>query len=91
MELEKTLEGVTQDLAVAESTLTMRNAELDTLQCNLKELEELREMKEVALLYFHHQSMVLLTLGLRCSTLALLTLLCLFFLYFPISSFIDRN
>lgn len=46
LELEKTLEGVTQDLAVAESTLTMRNAELDTLQCNLKELEELREMKE---------------------------------------------
>lgn len=74
MELEKKLEGVTQDLVVTESTLTMRNAELDTLQCNLKELEELREMKEVVFLYLHHQSMVLL----RCLTLALLTLLSLF-------------
>ncbi|KAK1259808.1 hypothetical protein QJS04_geneDACA001425 [Acorus gramineus] len=46
LELEKKLESITQDLAVAESTLTMRNTELDTLQNCLKELEELREMKE---------------------------------------------
>ncbi|XP_058073306.1 kinesin-like protein KIN-14I [Magnolia sinica] len=46
LELEKKLEGITQDLAVAESTLTMRNTELDTLQNSLRELEELREMKE---------------------------------------------
>ncbi|XP_043709880.1 kinesin-like protein KIN-14I isoform X2 [Telopea speciosissima] len=45
-ELEKKLEGVTQDLAVAESTLTAKNTELYTLQNNLKELEELRGMKE---------------------------------------------
>ncbi|XP_042494807.1 kinesin-like protein KIN-14I isoform X2 [Macadamia integrifolia] len=45
-ELERKLEGVTQDLAVSESTLTIKNRELDTLQRNSKELEELREMKE---------------------------------------------
>ncbi|XP_010270632.1 PREDICTED: kinesin-like calmodulin-binding protein homolog isoform X2 [Nelumbo nucifera] len=45
-ELEKKLEGITRDLAVAESTIMSRNMELDALQSNLKELEELREMKE---------------------------------------------
>ncbi|KAF8409844.1 hypothetical protein HHK36_002362 [Tetracentron sinense] len=45
-DLEKQLEGATKKLAVAESTLTIRNAEMDALQNNLKELEELREMKE---------------------------------------------
>ncbi|KAF6160903.1 hypothetical protein GIB67_025438 [Kingdonia uniflora] len=45
-ELEKKLEGILQDLTVVESTLTTKNKELDTLQNNLKELEELREMKE---------------------------------------------
>ncbi|XP_077216389.1 kinesin-like calmodulin-binding protein (ZWICHEL) [Tasmannia lanceolata] len=45
-ELEKKLEGTTEELSIAESALTMRNAELDTLQTNLGELEELREMKE---------------------------------------------
>ncbi|KAG2695069.1 hypothetical protein I3760_08G173200 [Carya illinoinensis] len=46
LELEKKLEGVTQELAIAESTLTVRNADLASSQNNLKELEELREMKE---------------------------------------------
>lgn len=46
MELEKKLESVGQALCVAESTLTMRNAQFDEMQNNLKELEELREMKE---------------------------------------------
>ncbi|XP_059645600.1 kinesin-like protein KIN-14E [Cornus florida] len=45
-ELEKKLEDVTQDLAMASSTLAMKNTELSALQNNLKELEELREMKE---------------------------------------------
>ncbi|EEF33851.1 kinesin-like protein KIN-14E [Ricinus communis] len=46
IELEKKLEGVTRDLASAKSTLAIRDADLATLQNNLKELEELREMKE---------------------------------------------
>ncbi|XP_043714190.1 kinesin-like protein KIN-14I isoform X1 [Telopea speciosissima] len=45
-ELEKKLKGVTRDLAVSESTLTIKNRELDTLQNKLKEVEELREIKE---------------------------------------------
>ncbi|WRX07867.1 MyTH4 domain - like 1 [Theobroma cacao] len=45
-ELEKKLEGVTKELAVAESTLAIRNADFAALQNNLKELEELRELKE---------------------------------------------
>ncbi|OVA05621.1 FERM domain [Macleaya cordata] len=45
-ELERKLEQITQDLAVTESTLAIRNTELDALQNNLRELEELREMKE---------------------------------------------
>lgn len=47
LELEKKLEGVNQELAVLQSTLTTRNSEIATLQNNLKELDELREMKEV--------------------------------------------
>lgn len=47
LELEKKLEGITQELAVVESTLEIRNSDLTSLQHNLKELEELREMKEV--------------------------------------------
>lgn len=47
IELEKKLEGVTRELAAAESTLAIREADLATLQNNMKELEELREMKEV--------------------------------------------
>lgn len=47
LELEKKLAGITQELAVVESTLEIRNSDLTSLQHNLKELEELREMKEV--------------------------------------------
>lgn len=46
-ELEKKLEGVNQELAVLKSTLASRNSEIAALQNNLKELDELREMKEV--------------------------------------------
>ena len=46
-ELEKKLEGANQELAVLKSTLASRNSEIAALQNNLKELEELREMKEV--------------------------------------------
>ncbi|KAF3776019.1 Kinesin-like calmodulin-binding protein-like protein [Nymphaea thermarum] len=45
-ELEKRLSVATQELVVAQSMLTMRNNELDVLQSSLKELEELREMRE---------------------------------------------
>ncbi|KAE8723145.1 Kinesin-like calmodulin-binding protein [Hibiscus syriacus] len=45
-ELEKKLKVVTNELAVSESTLAIRNADISSLQNNLKELEELREMKE---------------------------------------------
>ncbi|XVF59911.1 hypothetical protein PTKIN_Ptkin07bG0313700 [Pterospermum kingtungense] len=45
-DLEKKLEGVFKELTVSESNLARRNAEFATLQNNLKELEELREMKE---------------------------------------------
>ncbi|CAK9139640.1 unnamed protein product [Ilex paraguariensis] len=45
-ELEKKLEEVTKSLAVAESTLAVKDTELCALENNLKELEELREMKE---------------------------------------------
>ncbi|XP_028060875.1 kinesin-like protein KIN-14E isoform X1 [Camellia sinensis] len=45
-ELEKKLEVVTRDLAVTESSLAVKDTQLTTLQNNLKELEELREMKE---------------------------------------------
>lgn len=47
LDLQKKLEGIMQELAVAKSTLTARNSELAALQNNLKELDELREMKEV--------------------------------------------
>ncbi|KAG9131098.1 hypothetical protein Leryth_023682 [Lithospermum erythrorhizon] len=45
-ELQKKLEEVTHNLAVTQSSLTSKDVELSTLQNNLKELEELREMKE---------------------------------------------
>lgn len=45
-ELEKKLDKVTQDLANAESTAATKDADLAALKNNLKELEELREMKE---------------------------------------------
>lgn len=46
-ELERKLEGATRDVAVAESNVETREADLAALHNNLKELEELREMKEV--------------------------------------------
>lgn len=45
-ELEKKLEVATRDLSAREAALSNRNTELAALQNNLKELEELREMKE---------------------------------------------
>lgn len=48
IELERKLQGATRDLATAESSLASRDADLATLQNNFKELEELREMKEVS-------------------------------------------
>ncbi|KAL5707342.1 Kinesin-like protein KIN-14E [Ranunculus cassubicifolius] len=45
-ELERKLEGIRKDFATAEATLTVKSMELDALQNNLRELEELREMKE---------------------------------------------
>uniref|UniRef100_A0A7N1A0X2 Kinesin-like calmodulin-binding protein n=1 Tax=Kalanchoe fedtschenkoi TaxID=63787 RepID=A0A7N1A0X2_KALFE len=45
-EVEKKLEGVKQDLAVAKSCLQEKDAECASLQQNLQELEELREMKQ---------------------------------------------
>jgi len=46
-ELEKKLEVATRNLSAREAALSNRNTELAALQNNLKELEELREMKEV--------------------------------------------
>eukprot|EP00250_Pteridium_aquilinum_P011824 c20331_g1_i1 orf=2-3601(-) len=45
-DLEKKLMEQTQDFSVAESMLALRTSELEALQGSLKELEELREMKE---------------------------------------------
>ncbi|KAK2967152.1 hypothetical protein RJ640_026543 [Escallonia rubra] len=45
-ELEKKMELVSQALAAAESTLISKDTELSKMQLNIKELEELREMKE---------------------------------------------
>lgn len=45
--LEKKLAERTQDLSLAESTLATREGEFESLQSNLMELNELREMKEV--------------------------------------------
>ncbi|KAJ6776634.1 KINESIN-LIKE PROTEIN KLP-3 [Salix koriyanagi] len=46
IELERKLEMFARDLATSKSTLAIVNANLASLQNNLKELEELREMKE---------------------------------------------
>jgi len=45
--LEKKLAERTQDLSLAETTLATRDNEFESLQGNLMELNELREMKEV--------------------------------------------
>lgn len=44
-ELEQRLESTSRSLNVAESTLALRNVEVDKLQNTLKELDELREFK----------------------------------------------
>lgn len=41
----------TQELSVVESALGLRTSELDAIQAGMKELEELREMKEVRVLF----------------------------------------
>ncbi|KAH7519779.1 hypothetical protein FEM48_Zijuj08G0073400 [Ziziphus jujuba var. spinosa] len=46
IELEKKHEDAKRELAGLEATLAIRNSDLAVLQNNLKELEELREMKE---------------------------------------------
>lgn len=45
--LENKLESIAHDLTSAETTIVLKNTELDELQNDLKELDELREMKEV--------------------------------------------
>ncbi|KAK7360418.1 hypothetical protein VNO77_02411 [Canavalia gladiata] len=45
-DLERKLEGCRQELLAAKSTISAKDSELVALQNNLKELEELREMKE---------------------------------------------
>ncbi|WJX55992.1 Kinesin-like protein KIN-14I [Trifolium repens] len=45
-DLERKLEMLRQELAVAESALSAKDSELAMLKNNLKELEDLREMKE---------------------------------------------
>lgn len=47
VDLEKKLAERTQDLSLAESTLANRDNEFESLQSNLMELNELRDMKEV--------------------------------------------
>lgn len=46
-ELQKKLEDVKRDLAATQSILATKDNELEALQKNLKELVELRELKEV--------------------------------------------
>ncbi|KAI5438450.1 kinesin-like protein KIN-14I isoform X1 [Lathyrus oleraceus] len=45
-DLERKLDVLRQELVVAESTLSVKDSELAALKNNLKELEDLREMKE---------------------------------------------
>ncbi|KAF7829094.1 kinesin-like protein KIN-14E [Senna tora] len=45
-DLEKKLEGTRQELVAVEFTLSVKDSEFAAVQNNLKELEELREMKE---------------------------------------------
>lgn len=49
-ELENKLGVLTQDLEIAKSTIESKTSDMLLLQNNLKELEELREMKEVLVL-----------------------------------------
>lgn len=52
-DLERKLDAIKQELVVAESTLSAKDSELAMLKSNLKELEDLREMKEVLILYIY--------------------------------------
>ncbi|KAL9327288.1 hypothetical protein ACSQ67_007933 [Phaseolus vulgaris] len=47
-ELERRLEGCRQELLAAKATISVKDSELVSMQNSLKELEELREMKETA-------------------------------------------
>lgn len=51
-DLERKLDVFRQELVVAESTLSVKDSELAILKKKFEELEELREMKEVFILYF---------------------------------------
>lgn len=51
-DLEKKLEGTRQKVVAVEFALSVKDSELTAVQNNLKELEELREMKEVEMLFF---------------------------------------
>lgn len=51
-DLERKLDVFKQELVVAESTLSVKDSELAILKKKFEELEELREMKEVLILYF---------------------------------------
>lgn len=46
-DLERKLEGYRQELTAAKSIISVKDSELAALQNNLKELDELREIKEV--------------------------------------------
>jgi septal ring factor EnvC (AmiA/AmiB activator) len=55
--LERKLDVLKQELVMAESTLLAKDSELAVLRNNLKELEDLREMKEVLLLFIYRFNM----------------------------------
>ncbi|GKA86901.1 kinesin-like protein KIN-14E, partial [Tanacetum coccineum] len=46
IELERKVEELTRKLAAAESSLALKDAELSSMHINVKEVEDLREMKE---------------------------------------------
>ena len=55
-ELKNKLDVLTQDLDRAECTIETKTSDMKLLQNNLKELEELREMKEVYVLFNYSSS-----------------------------------
>jgi len=55
--LERKLDVLKQELVMAESTLLAKDSELAALRNNLKELEDLREMKEVLILFIYRFNM----------------------------------
>lgn len=59
-DLETKVESIKKDFDTAEAALSVRDMELASMQCNLKELEELREMKEVQFSIIHNFSRVVL-------------------------------